>query len=83
MTNFLHRKRHKHGVFREQVIVIEPIKELTLMEPKCLTLGSQRHGNKPRLEGAETSSQFQTPLQYDVFQYHSTIPRPYLIVKIL
>jgi len=63
----LHRIRHKHGFCREQVIVIRPIKELNHMEPKCLLLGSQRHANKPNLEGAEPSSQFQTPLQYDVF----------------
>jgi len=63
----LHRIRHKHDFCREQVIVIKSIKELTPIEPKRLSLGSQRHANKPQLEGVEPSSQFQTPLQYDVF----------------
>jgi hypothetical protein len=63
----LHRIRHKHGFFREQVIVIQPLKELTPMEPKCLSLGSQKHVKEPYLEGDEPSSQFQVPLLYDVF----------------
>jgi hypothetical protein len=59
----LHKIRHKHGFFRERLIVIEPVKELTPMEPKRLSLGSQRHGNKRHLEGVEHSLQFQTPIQ--------------------
>jgi hypothetical protein len=62
----LQRISHKHDLFREQAIVIRPIKKLTPVEPKCLSLSSQRHANKPHLEGVEPSSQFQTPLQYDV-----------------
>ena len=65
----LHRIRYKHGLLREQVTIIEPIKEFTPTEPKCLSLGLQRHSKKktPYLEWVELSSQFQTPLQYDVF----------------
>jgi hypothetical protein len=63
----LHKIRQKHGFVREQVIVIEPIKELTPMKPKRLSLVSQRHGKKSHLEGDEPSLQFQTPIQYDVF----------------
>jgi hypothetical protein len=42
----LHRIRYKHGLLREQVTIIEPIKEFTPTEPKCLSLGLQRHSKK-------------------------------------
>jgi len=68
---FLHRIRHKYNFFREQVIVIKSIKELILVELTCLSLGSQRHANKPRLEGVEPRSQFQIPpLYYDLILYY-------------